>query len=145
MPQQKRDSSRVEGRISWFFTSCGRKHGVPLDLRFGLQRCARDASGKFILHACCAGPLRIPLQSVLGPMSSSGLRTEPEGSYPVLTWILRFLWSFNRGVRPRLMWRHASLLSSRAGKAMSGFLLSCHKNRWLSLEVTQGCHTCHPV
>ena len=40
------------------------------------------------------------------------LRPEPQCSSPVLTWISRFLWSFHRGVRPRLMCRHASLLSS---------------------------------
>ena len=114
MPQQKRDSSRIEGRISWFFTSCGRKFGVPIELLWGSKGPAHVASGESSLHEIFEGPLRIPLQSVLGPMSSSGLRTEPEGSYPVLTWISEFLWSFNRGVRPRLMWRHASLLSSRA-------------------------------
>ena len=35
--QQKRASSAVEGRISWFFSSCGRKFGVPLELRCGPQ------------------------------------------------------------------------------------------------------------
>ena len=49
---------------------------------------------------------------------------EPQCSSPVLLWILGFLWSFNRGVRPRLMWRHASPLSSRGVKGVSGFL-SC--------------------
>ena len=32
MPLQKRASSRVEGRISCFFLTCGRKLGVPLEL-----------------------------------------------------------------------------------------------------------------
>ena len=32
MLQQKRASSCVEGRISWYFLSCGRKLGVPLEL-----------------------------------------------------------------------------------------------------------------
>ena len=30
--QRKKASSRVEGRISWFFSSCGKKLGVPLEL-----------------------------------------------------------------------------------------------------------------
>ena len=124
LPQWKRAPSSVEGRISWFFSSCGRKHGGPLDLRFGPQRCARDASGKFILHACCAGPLRIPLQSVLGPKHHLELRPEPQVSSPVVTWILGFLWSFNWGVRPRLVWRCGSPLSSRAVKVVSGFMSS---------------------
>ena len=42
------------------------------------------------------------------------LRLEPQGSSPVLTWISGFLWSFHRGVRPHLLWRHASPLFSRA-------------------------------
>ena len=74
--------------------------------------------------ASCEGPLWIPLQSIPGPRSSSGLRREPQGSSTVLTWTSGFLWSFHRGVRPRLVWRHASTLSSQAGKAVSGFL-SC--------------------
>ena len=30
--QWKRASTHVDGRISWFFSSCGRKLGVPLEL-----------------------------------------------------------------------------------------------------------------
>ena len=50
------------------------------------------------------------------------LRPGSQASSPVPTWILGFLWSFHKGVRPHLVWRHASPLSSRAGKAVSGFL-----------------------
>ena len=39
------------------------------------------------------------------------LRLEPQGSSSMLTWISVFLWSFQRGVSPRLVWRHASQLS----------------------------------
>ena len=52
------------------------------------------------------------------------LRLEPQGSSPVLTRIFGFLWSFHRGIRPRLLWRHGSVLSSRAVKVASGFLSS---------------------
>ena len=52
------------------------------------------------------------------------LRPEPQVSSLVLTCISDFLWSFHRGVRPRLVWRHASPFSCRAGKAVSGFLSS---------------------
>ena len=122
--QRKKASSCVEGRISWFFSSCIRKLGVSLVLRQRLQGPARVASGKSSLHESWERPLVIPLHLVLGPMSSSGVRVEPQDSSPVLTWILGFLWSSNRGFRPCLMWRHASSLSSRAGKAVSGFLSS---------------------
>ena len=71
MPQWKRASSHIEGRISWFFLSCGRKREVPLELGRGPQGPARVASGKSSLHASCEGPLKIPLQSVPGLKSSS--------------------------------------------------------------------------
>ena len=45
-------------------------------------------------------------------------------SSPGLTWISGFIWGVHRGVRPRLVWSHASPLSSQLGKAVSGFL-SC--------------------
>ena len=77
--QQKRASSHVEWRISWFFLSCSMKLGVPLELRWGPQGPTRVASGKSSLHACCEGPLGIPLQSVLGPRSSSGVESRTSG------------------------------------------------------------------
>ena len=49
------------------------------------------------------------------------LRLEPQDSFPVPTRISGFLWSFHRGVRPRLVWSHVSQLSSRAEKAVSVF------------------------
>ena len=50
MLQLKRASSRVDGRISWFFLSCGRKLGVPLKLPQGTDRVA---SGKSSLYESC--------------------------------------------------------------------------------------------
>ena len=44
------------------------------------------------------------------------LRLGPQDSSPVLAWSSRFLWSLHRGIRPLLMWRHASPLSSQAEK-----------------------------
>ena len=145
MPQWKWASSRVEGIISWFFSSCGKKFGVPLELRWVPQGPTRVASGKSSLHASCKGSLRIPLQSVPDPRSSSGAEEQPQGSSPVLTWILEFLWSFNRGVKPRLVCCHASPLCSRAVTVMSVFLSSLYRDLMLSVEVPPGCHTCHHV
>ena len=45
----------------------------PLELRQGHQVPSRVASGKASLHASCEGPLRIPLQSVPGPKTSSAV------------------------------------------------------------------------
>ena len=121
-PQWKRASSHVEGRISCFFSSCGRNLGVPLELRLGPQGPNRVASGKSSLHASCEGPLGIPLQSLPGPMSSLEMRLERQGSSQRLTCISSFLWSFNRVFRHRLVWRHASPLSYQVVKTVSGFL-----------------------
>ena len=145
MLTQKTAISRVEGRISWFFSSCGRKRGIPLKLSRGPQGPARVASRKASLHASCEGPLGIPLHLVPGPITRLESRPEPQVSSRVLNWISGFLWSFNWGVRPGLFWRHANLLSSRGVTVVSGLLSSGHRVMCLSLEVTQGCHTWHHV
>ena len=120
----KRASSRIEGRISWFFSSCGRKLGVPLQSRWGPQGPTRVASGKASLHASCEGPLRITVQSVPDPRSSSTTQAATSGFLSIADMDLGFLWHFHRGVRPHLMWRHANLLSSQAVTVVSGFLSS---------------------
>ena len=66
------------------------------------MRVARGLSG-FIFIPCL----------VRGP--NLELRPQPQTSSFLLTWISGFLWSFHREVRPRLLLRHASPLSSRAG------------------------------
>ena len=122
--QRKWASFRVEERISWIFTSCGRKLRVPLELQRGPQGPARGASGKSCLPTSCEGPLRIPLQSLLGARYSSGVKARTSGTSQVLTWISGFLWSFHRGVRPCFVWRHASPLSSRTVTVVTCFLSS---------------------
>ena len=89
--QQKRASSRIEGRISLFFSSCGRKLGFPLELRWGPPGPALVYSGKSSLHASSEGPHRIPLQSVPGPRSSSGAEAATSVFLSLLTWISGFL------------------------------------------------------
>ena len=78
-PQWERASSHIEGRISWFFSSCTRKLGVPLRLLLGLQGPARVASGRSSLQASFEGPLGIPLESVPGPRSSSEAEATTSG------------------------------------------------------------------
>ena len=60
---------------------------------------------------------------------------EPEGSSPVLTWILAYFWSLPRGVSPRLDWGHARTLSSRAVAAVSRYPSRGSRDLWLSLEA----------
>ena len=60
----KRASSHIEWRISWFFSSCGRKLGVTLQLRRGPLGPARVALEKSGLFLSCQGHIGIPLESL---------------------------------------------------------------------------------
>ena len=131
-PQRKWASSRLEGRTSWIFSSCGRcsrlKTGTsgtrPGGLRKGQSPCEllRGISG--FLSCRCRG-LRPCVELV----------PEPEDSSPVLTWILGDFGSLPRGVSPRLEWGLALTLSSRAVAAVSRFPSLGSRDLWLSLEA----------
>ena len=123
-PQQKRASSRVEGRISWFFSSCSSKLGVPLELRCGPQGPDCVASVKPVSIRVVRGLSEFLSNRCWVLCPHLELRPEPLVSSPVLTRISGFLWSFHRGVTPRLVWRHSSPLSTRAVTIVSGFLSS---------------------
>ena len=131
-PQRKWASSRLEGRTSWIFSSCGRCSRVTTetsgtrsgDLRKGQSPCEVLGGLSGFLSRRCRG-LRPCVESVL----------EPEDSSPVLTWILGYFWSLPRGVSPRLEWGHARALSSRAVAAVSRFPSRGSRDLWLSLEA----------
>ena len=153
-PQRKWASSRLEGKTSWIFSSCGwcsRLTTGPSGTRSGgLRKCQSPC--KFIgrlseyLSRRCKG---------LRPCVESG--PEPEDSSPVLTWILGYFWSHPRGVSPRLEWGHARALTSRAVEAVSRFLSRGSRDLWIYLEafprgfptrlshevLPQGCPRCH--
>ena len=130
--QRKLASSRLEGRTSWIFSSCGmcsrftpgttgtrygglKKGQSPCELLGGL-------SG-FISRRCW------------GLRSCVEWLPEPEDSSPVLTWILGYFWSLPRGVSPRLKWGHARALSFRAVAAVSHFPSRGSRDLWRSLEA----------
>ena len=140
-PQRKRASSRLEGRTSWIFSSCGRCSRLTTGTsatrsgRLRKGQSPRELLGGLtgFLFLRCRG-IRSCVQSV----------PEPEDSSPVLTWILGYFWSLLRGVSPRLQWGHARALSSRAVAAVSRFPLHGSRDQGLSLEAfPQGCPTCH--
>ena len=133
MPQRKWVSSRLEGRTSWIFSSCG--------------RCSRLTTGS---SGTRFGGLRkgqSPCE-LLGGLSGSHSRRcqglilcvesvpEPEDSSPVLTWILGYFWSLLRGVSPRLEWGHARALSSRAIAAVSCFPSLGSWDMWLPSRLS---------
>ena len=123
-PQQKLASSRLQGRTSWMFSSCGRCSRLTTGtsgtrsggLRKGQSPCELLGRIWGILSHWCRG-LRPCVESV----------PETEDSSPVLTWILEYFWSLPRGVSLFLEWGHARALSSRA-------VAACHA----SLCLDQG-------
>ena len=131
-PQRNWASSRLEGRTSWIFSSCGRCSGLTTGtsgirscgLRKGQSPCELLGGLSGFLSHRCQG-LRPWLESV----------PEPEDSSPVLTWILGYFWSLPRGVSPRLEWGHARGLSSRAVAEVSPFPSRGSTDLWLSLEA----------
>ena len=108
-PQRKWASSRLEGRTSWIFPSCGRCSRLTMGtsgtrsggLRKGQSPCELLGGHSGFLSRRCRG-----LRSCVEWLP------EPEDSPPVLTWILGYFWSLPRGVSLRLVWGHARALSS---------------------------------
>ena len=149
-PQRKWASSRLEGRTTLIFSSCGRCSRLTTGtsgtrsggLRKGQSPCELLGGLSGFLSRRCRG-LRPSVKSVL----------EPEDSSPVLTWILGNFCSLLRGVSPRQEWGHTC-----------DFLLSCSSSvtlpfAWIKESVAfprgfptrlsheafpQGCPTCHP-
>ena len=144
-PQRKWASSRLEGRTSWIFSSCGRCSRLETlssgTRSGGLWKCQSpwellgDLSG---FHSRRCRGLRHCVESV----------PEPDASSPVLKRILGNFWTLPSGVSPRLEWGHTSALSSRAVAAVSRFP-SCGSrvqgftSRLSHEAFPQGCPMCH--
>ena len=131
-PQRKWASSRLQGRTSWMFSSCGRCSRLTTrpsvtrsgGLRKGQSPCELLGGLSGFLSRRCRG-LRPCVESV----------PKPEVSSPVLTWILAYFWSLPRGVSRRLEWGHARVLYSRVVPAVSRFPSRGSRDLWLSLEA----------
>ena len=131
-PQRKWASSRLEGRTSWIFSSCGMCSRITTGtsgtrsggLRKGQSPCELLGGLSGFLSRRCRG-LKPCVESV----------PEPEDSSPVLTWFLGYFWSLPRGVSPRLECGHARALSSRVVGAVWRFPSSGSRDLWLYLEA----------
>ena len=131
-PQWKWSSSRLEGRTTWIFSSCGRCSRLTTGtsgtrsggLRKGQSPCELLGGLSGFLSRRCW---------VLRPCVASV--PEPEDSSPGLTFILGDFWSLPRGESPRLEWGLARALSSRAVAAVSLFPSRGSRDLWLSLEA----------
>ena len=131
-PQRKWASSRLEGRTSWVFSSCGRcslhTTGTSGTRSGGLSK----GQSQYELLGCLSGFLS---RRCRGLRSCVDLVPEPEDSSPVPTWNLGYFWSLPRGISPRLHWGHARALSSRAVTAVPHFTSRVSMDQGLSLEA----------
>ena len=111
-----RASSLVEGRISWFFLSCGRNIGIPLELRRGPQ-------GPLLLpqrsqvSSSCKGQVGIPLESL--PANRALSRVQLVDSV--------FLTRVDRDLRLPTKLKLGSQASSGVEACNSAFLSSCQR------------------
>ena len=130
--EQKWESSRLKGRTSWIFSSCGRCSRLSTGisgtrsggLRKGQSPCELLGGLSGFLPRRCRG-LRSCVESV----------PEPEDTSPVLTGILGYFWSLPRKVILHLEWGHAHAISSRAVAAVSRFPSRGSRDLRLSLEA----------
>ena len=138
-------SSRLEGRTSWIFSSCGRCSRLTMGTSGTRSGGLRKGQSPCELHGGLSGFLSRRCRG-LSPCVESV--SEPENSSPVLTCILRYFWSLPRGVSPRLEWGHARSLSSRAVAELSRFpsrekVICGFPSRLFHEAFPQGCPTCH--
>ena len=131
-PQRKWASSRLEGRNSWIFSSCGRCSRLTTRTSGTRSGGLRKGQSPSVLLGGLSGFLSRRCRGIRPRVESV---PEPEDSSPVLTWILGFFWSLPRGVSPRLGWGHERVLSSRAVAAVSRFPSRGSSDLWLVLEA----------
>ena len=128
-PQRKWASSRLEGRTSWIFSSCGRCPRLTTGTSGTHSGGLRKDQSPYELLGGLLGFLSCRCRA-LRPCVESGL--EPEDSSPGLTWILGYCWSLPRG----------SPSSSRVGACRYAFLLSCSSSFMLSVTWIKGSVAC---
>ena len=131
-PQRKLASSRLEGRTSRTFSSCGSCSRLTMGTSGTRSGGLRKGQSPCELLGGLSGFLS---RSCRGLSSCVEWVPEPEDSTPVLTWILGYFWGLPRGVSRRLEWGHARALSSRAVAAVSRFPSHGSRNQDLSLEA----------
>ena len=131
-PQRKWASSRLDGRTSLIFSSCGRCSRLTTGTSGTRSGGLRKGQSPYELLGGLSGFLSLRCRCL---RSCVELVPEPEHSSPVLTWILGYFWSLPREVSPRLEWGHARVLSSRAVAAVLRFPSRGSRDLSLSLEA----------
>ena len=131
-PQRQWASSRVEGRTSWMFSSCGRCSRLTTGTSGTRSGCLRIGQSPSELLGGLSGFLS---RRCRGRRPCVETVPEPEDSSRMLTWIWGYFWSHRRGVSSRLEWGHARALSSPAVAAVSRFPSRGSRDLWLSLKA----------
>ena len=124
-PQRKWASSRLEGKTSWIFSSCGRCS------RLTTGTSGTRSGGLRKGQAPCellGGPLGIPLPSMPGPKTLCGVGAGTRG----------FLSSADMDLGVLLESPQGSQSLSRVGACTCAFLPSCSSTVMDSLRVDQG-------
>ena len=132
-PQRKWASSRLEGRTSWIFSSCGRCSGLTTGTSGSRSGGLRKGRSPYELLGGLSGFLSLRCRGLRPCVESL---PEPEDSSPGLTWILGYFCSLHRGVSPGLECGHASALSSRTVAAVSLFPSRGSRDLWLSSRLS---------
>ena len=146
--------TRLEGRTSWNFSSCGRCSRLTTGTSGTRSGGIRKGQSPCELLGGLSG-----FPSLLCRCLRSCVETlpEPEDYSPVQKSMLVYFWSLPRGVSRRLEWGNARALSSRAEAAVSCYPSRGSRDLWLSLEAfprgfptrlsheafPQGCPTSH--
>ena len=148
-PQGKWASSRLKGRTSWIFSSCGRCSGLtmgtsgthpgalrkgqsPWELLWGLSGfLSRRFRGLDLVWSPCRN-LRIPLQCLHGSWGTSGVSQVSQSSYLLGACMCNFLPSCNSSVTLPFSWIQESVAF------LGGF-----PTRLSHEAFPQGCPTCH--
>ena len=130
--QQEWASSRLEGKTSWIFSSCGRCSRLSSGTSETRSGGLRKGQSPFEFLAGHTVYLSLPCRA-LRPCVEP--RPEPQNSSPMLKWNLVYFWSLPRGASPRLEWGHARAISSRAVAAVSRFPSPGSRDLWLSLQA----------
>ena len=121
--QGKMASSRVEGEISWFFSSCLGTLEVPLNLRLGRQKTSRVALGKSSLLLSCEGKHRIALESLHCNGAISRIEGgKSHGVSRVVGGIFGFLSPCDSEPQGLLILHQGSQASFQVARGTSGFL-----------------------
>ena len=131
-PQRKWASSRLEGRTSWIFSSCGRCSRLTTGTSGTRSRGLRKGQSPCELLGGLSGFLFRRFRGLRPCVESV---QESEDSSPVLTWILGYFWSLPRGVSPRHELGHSRALSSRGVAAVSRFPSRGSRDLWLSHDA----------